>query len=492
MRIGTVTGDKIAGQTITPRELAEAIWRMDGEISYTYDGEQRTLALDADKPEILMDAISARFVEDLTGASINLTLMYDTTIVSFTDSRFTHTVTYPAGITGAFDDTTGNLLIESVEDHLVEGSITLSITHTDAGETAMFLVPFRKRTLPARHWQFWYVTNTETAWSDALATAATGGNVYGDIVTMNGDGFVESRRWDGSAWDPVEAAIAGTLLVDGAILGRHLEVRTLNAQHIVADSLTANEIKRSGVVGESVELGAITAREIADQSIELRHLSDAVLNEFATRPVPGGDEGSLTKSMGEHRVAKIDDYTATANTRVTATYDALVWSGSVPRTRTNSGTTGSYSSRTVTRTVHRGGNRGGSFTRTVTQYRRWEYKWETWTTPAVTLTITWKLKITGLADITRTQSLNIAATSLTVRGATAYGSWRSSRGDDAIAFPAPSPGAATVSGSVAGASFEATPGQGEKKLIELTATLNTGDRTVTVRGSLSTREVSSS
>jgi hypothetical protein len=65
-----------------------------------------------------------------------------------------------------------------------------------------------------------------SAWSDAVADAATpGSNVVGDGVTIsNGSTYSMTKRWDGSAWQTMEAILDGSLLVTGLIHGSALKV----------------------------------------------------------------------------------------------------------------------------------------------------------------------------------------------------------------------------------------------------------------------------
>jgi hypothetical protein len=68
-----------------------------------------------------------------------------------------------------------------------------------------------------------------SAWSDAVADAATtGSNVVGDGVTIsNGSTYSMTKRWDGSAWQTMEAILDGNLLVTGLIHGSVLKVGPL-------------------------------------------------------------------------------------------------------------------------------------------------------------------------------------------------------------------------------------------------------------------------
>lgn len=81
-----------------------------------------------------------------------------------------------------------------------------------------------------------YVTlsGTTDTYSDSLATTTAsvdGGPILNDVVTQSNssEGFSQTKFWDGSAWQIVNAVVDGNLLVDG----------TVGAEKIVTPTLTA-------------------------------------------------------------------------------------------------------------------------------------------------------------------------------------------------------------------------------------------------------------
>lgn len=74
----------------------------------------------------------------------------------------------------------------------------------------------------ARGSQTFYVSTSNTAWSDTLAAtsaSANGGPILNDLVVQynNGANFSQSKFWNGSGWTLVNAVVDGNLLVSGSI-----------------------------------------------------------------------------------------------------------------------------------------------------------------------------------------------------------------------------------------------------------------------------------
>lgn len=96
----------------------------------------------------------------------------------------------------------------------------------------------------------WYASGT--SWVDATADAATpGANITDDLVTItNGSTFAETRKWSGSAWVVLTAALNGNIIINGSLTAPQLNV-SIGGGNLVGNSsyeLLASGNRPSGAV----------------------------------------------------------------------------------------------------------------------------------------------------------------------------------------------------------------------------------------------------
>lgn len=102
---------------------------------------------------------------------------------------------------------------------------------------------------------------TGTTWTDAealtaLTTLGAASAIAGDVVTLYNiaAGFVQSRRYSGSAWQTITAFFGGDAIVDGTIAGQKLADGAIGAAQMGANSVDTLQLAAGAVRAEKLAI----------------------------------------------------------------------------------------------------------------------------------------------------------------------------------------------------------------------------------------------
>lgn len=115
----------------------------------------------------------------------------------------------------------------------VATAVSTSTTDTIAsGEWAAVQIMAQNGATGSRGAGTFYATGG--SWSDATANTATpGDNVLDDVVTISdGSSFINSKRWNGSAWVAIGTVIDGSLVVTGSLQSGSFATNSVTASKI--------------------------------------------------------------------------------------------------------------------------------------------------------------------------------------------------------------------------------------------------------------------
>lgn len=150
----------------------------------------------------------------------------------------------------------------------------------------------------------WYASGS--SWVDATADAATpGANVTDDVVTIfNGSTFAETRKWSGSAWVTLSAAIPGSLITSASLTDAQLTAiaaakitGTLTDAQLAAiaaakitGQITTTQITNNAITTGKIAANAVTASEIAADTITASQIAASAItsSELAAGAVIAG------------------------------------------------------------------------------------------------------------------------------------------------------------------------------------------------------------
>lgn len=164
----------------------------------------------------------------------------------------------PSGLTYSLNAASGAWVITGAYP-VGTDTTTLTLRATFGATTVDKPITISKTKAPApaqRGSRTWYValTGTTATYSDTLATttaSADGGPVLTDVVTQynNSQNFSQTKFWDGTAWQIVNAVVDGNLLVSG----------TVGANAIAANAVTANKIQAGAVDATKITVTTLAA-----------------------------------------------------------------------------------------------------------------------------------------------------------------------------------------------------------------------------------------
>lgn len=95
------------------------------------------------------------------------------------------------------------------------------------------------------------LSGSTATYSNSLATTTAsvdGGPVRNDVVTQSNDsqGFSQTKFWDGTTWQIVNAVVDGNLLVSGTVGANALSANSVSADKIQAGAITTNKLLVTG------------------------------------------------------------------------------------------------------------------------------------------------------------------------------------------------------------------------------------------------------
>jgi hypothetical protein len=170
----------------------------------------------------------------------------------------------PSGLTYVLNPATGVWSITGGMP-VATDSTTLTLRATFGATTvdkAITLTKTKAAPPAQRGSRTWYValTGTTAVYSDTLATttaAQDGGPILTDTVTQynNSQNFSQTKFWDGSAWQVVNAVVDGNLLVSGSIGATKMAANSIETYALKAGAVDATKITVTTLAAIQASLG---------------------------------------------------------------------------------------------------------------------------------------------------------------------------------------------------------------------------------------------
>jgi hypothetical protein len=162
-------------------------------------------------------------------------------------------VSNTSGLTQTINATTGAFAVTA---GMPTGSSTATITYraTFGATTVDKTITVRKSTATVvtngqRGSRTFYVTlsGSTATYSDTLATTTAsvdGGPIRNDVVTQSNAsvGFSQSKFWDGTVWNTINAVVDGNLLVTGTVGANKMAANLMQSDNVLTRGLTVRDM----------------------------------------------------------------------------------------------------------------------------------------------------------------------------------------------------------------------------------------------------------